>query len=174
MAIMDGVCRTLETVSYVRRNDMHMRSSDATYGMGMGDAEDGPDEWARYLRAICERPGWSVARLARETGVNRSTVFRWLSDGGESVTIRSIRSVAQAVGDDLEVALRAAADLPAAEPTVDEELELIRQARVPGARKVEMVRRLLERREREHRQRIEDLRWMIDSGHDRSGQDRVG
>jgi transcriptional regulator with XRE-family HTH domain len=126
----------------------------------MGDAGGG--EWARWLKAMTDRPGWSVARLAREAGVHRSTIHRWMSDGGDAVTIGMIRMVAGALGERLEVALRAAADLPpAADAAVDEELELIRQAPVDPDTKIALIRRWLERRDREQAARVEDLRTIL-------------
>lgn len=126
----------------------------------MGDAEG--SEWARWLKAMTGRPGWSVARLAREAGVHRSTIHRWMSDGGDAVTIGMIRLVASALGERLEVALRAAADLPPlAEEPVDEELELIRQAPVDPDAKIALIRRWLERRDREQAARVEDLRTTL-------------
>lgn len=91
---------------------------DAPYRVHVSDAgaEQPPNEWAKLLREITDRPGWSVARLNRESGIHRSTIFRWLSGEVTNVTMDSIRLVAQTAGIDLDVAVRAASTLPA---TVD-------------------------------------------------------
>lgn len=69
------------------------------------------ESWAEYLRRMTARPGWSVARLARESGVHRSTLFRWIAgSGGANVT--SVRAIAKALGDDPSNALRAAGNMP--------------------------------------------------------------
>jgi transcriptional regulator with XRE-family HTH domain len=130
----------------------------------VGDDIDGQSAWARYLRHIAARPGWSLDRIADEIGVHRSTVFRWLSDDGSSVKVGSVLDVARIAGDPPEVALRAAAGV--AEPGVDAEIELINQSGLPAAKRAELIRRVLDRREREQSQRIDDIRWMIDSTRD--------
>ena len=84
----------------------------------MADSGAPASEWGRYLRRITSAPGWSVARLARESGIHRATIFEWIRGDGESVTIGSVRAVAAASGDDLQNALRAAANLaPATVPS---------------------------------------------------------
>lgn len=78
--------------------------------------QGGTSEWAKYIRSISKRPDWSVARLARESQTARSTLFRWLKDGGERVTIEKVRQIAHAAGDDVEIALKAAGNLLQREP----------------------------------------------------------
>lgn len=132
------------------------------YLVHVSDGEE--HEWGAYLKRMTSRPGWSVARLARESGIHRATIFGWMKEGGESVTIGSVRAVASALGDSLENALRAAADLAPVgrEPERDPELELIFDAPVPATMKKRMIELLFERREREQRQRMADLRVLID------------
>ena len=60
---------------------------------------------------MTSRPGWSVARLARESGIHRATIFEWMKGSSDSVTIGSVRAIAAALDDDLENALRAGASL---------------------------------------------------------------
>src|SRR5215207_8599955 len=67
--------------------------------------------WASYLTEVIHRPGWSIARLARESGVHRSTIFRWLRGEVNGATVHSVLSIATATGDDPDEALRAAAQI---------------------------------------------------------------
>lgn len=68
-------------------------------------------EWAKYLKSIQDRPGWSVARLARVTGMHRSTLFRMIAGETENISTQKVLAIAEAAGDPPAVALRAAADL---------------------------------------------------------------
>src|SRR4051812_43937066 len=55
---------------------------------------DAGDAWSAYLRRMVDRPGWSVARLARESGLHRSAIFKWLAEGAEGITLRSVYLIA--------------------------------------------------------------------------------
>jgi transcriptional regulator with XRE-family HTH domain len=130
--------------------------------MRMSDASNPGEDWAGYLRRMTNRSGWSVARLSRDSGVHRGTIFKWMSGKG-GVTLASVRSIAAALGDDPTNALRAAGSAGGAPlPDADEELDLIMAADVDNQTKQVMVERLLERRERERQARIADLQFMID------------
>lgn len=145
-------------------------------------------EWGRYLRRMTSALGWSVARLARESGIHRATIFDWIRGDGESVTISSVRAVADAFGDDLHNALRAAAGLAPSEPDCeavqdhetsgrqseppsrqpmsaglppDEEVELIQSAPVGDDIKGRMLERLEELRDQHRQQRKRILEWMV-------------
>ncbi|MGC5033034.1 helix-turn-helix domain-containing protein [Micromonospora sp. DT229] len=72
----------------------------------MGDDPMPVEDWASYLRRMTKRPGWSVARLAREAGINKSTIFGWMK--GDGVTVASVKAIAKALGDDEAHALAAA------------------------------------------------------------------
>jgi transcriptional regulator with XRE-family HTH domain len=78
----------------------------------MGDALEPTTEWGRYLRRVTKRPGWNVAKLARQAGFARQTIFEWIRDGGESVTVASARRISDATGDDLDTVLLAAGNIP--------------------------------------------------------------
>lgn len=81
------------------------------YRLPMSDASAAAAEtWADYLRRMTQRPGWSVARLARESGIHRGTIFKYLA-GESGVTVDTVRRIAKALGDDPENALRAAAQI---------------------------------------------------------------
>jgi transcriptional regulator with XRE-family HTH domain len=127
----------------------------------MNDGSGGLSHWGAYLRRMTSRPGWSVARLARESGIHRATIFDWMRGSGESVTIASVRAVAEALGDDLENALRAVASLETSPAPWDEEMELIMSAPVGDDMKRRMITQLLELREQDRQQRLQVLRWMV-------------
>lgn len=78
----------------------------SAYRSGMSDARSSREDWPTYLRRMTSRPGWSVARLAREAGVNRATIFGWIK--GDGVTVASVKLIARALGDDEAHALAAA------------------------------------------------------------------
>lgn len=102
--------------------------------------------------------------MARDSGLHRSTIFRWRNGDGGSVTVDSARRIAQALGDEPDEALRAAGDLVADRGLdgQDEEMALIDRAPVDDNLKAIMRQRLTERRERERQQRIADFQAMID------------
>jgi hypothetical protein len=104
------------------------------------------------------RPGWSVARLARESKVAKSTIFRWIAEGSEGITITSVNLIADALGDDRANALRAAGNLP---PERDAEVDLILASNLTEEQKVAMIDRLMRRREEERQRRLEDLRFRL-------------
>jgi transposase-like protein len=116
------------------------------------------DAWSAYLRRMTGRPGWSVARLAREADLSRSTIFRWIAEGAEGITIQSVYLVADAFGDDRGEALRAAGNLP---PERDAEVELILSSDRTELEKVAMIDRLMRRREEDRQRRIDDLRFVL-------------
>lgn len=118
-------------------------------------------EWGRYLKRMTSRPGWSVARLARESGIHRATIFEWMKGDSDSVTIGSVRAIAAALDDDLENALRAVASLVTPHGGRDEEMELILAAPVSRAVQRRMIAQLLELREHDRRRRLQVIEWMV-------------
>lgn len=154
---IDGV--GVATVAWMPRLSGCSRRQDATYRMHVSNTDETPTtEWARYLKEATDRPGWSVARLAREAEVDRTTVFRWIKGGGGNITIESVRRIADAIGDDLEDALRAASGQPPRDLTSDEdeiewEIRMIEQSDLPARQKRDMIRyaRNLQQRQREDR-----------------------
>lgn len=83
------------------------------------------ESWADYLRRMTDRPGWSVARLARESKIHRATIFKWMAGKG-GATVTSVRQIAEALGDEPANALRAAGNMEGvAEEGMDPDLKLL-------------------------------------------------
>jgi transcriptional regulator with XRE-family HTH domain len=143
-----------------RRTWSYRRSSDTAYRLLMSDASPPVETWADYLRRMTKREGWSVARLARESGIHRGTIFKWLA-GETGVTVDSVRRIAIALDDDPSTALRAAGSASVPSTERDEEMELINRAPVDDDLKAGMRRKLMERRERDLQARLADLQDMI-------------
>ncbi|WP_045746426.1 helix-turn-helix domain-containing protein [Actinoplanes rectilineatus] len=129
----------------------------------MSDASVPAEDWPAYLRRMTKRPGWSVAKLARESNIHRATIFGWIK-GDVGVTIDSVRRIALALGDDPENALRAASsktdDATAVEQ--DEEVALIMRAPVDDDLKQVMLQKLRQRREEDKLRRLQTWQDMID------------
>jgi plasmid maintenance system antidote protein VapI len=128
----------------------------------MSDASAPGENWSAYLRRMTKRPDWSVAKLARESGINRATIFKWIG-GEEGLTVDSVLRVATALGDDPNTALRAAANIGAGpDELVDAEVDVIMRAPVDDELKQKMLQRLRDRRERDRQRRLEDFQEMLD------------
>jgi len=115
---------------------------------------------------MTSREGWSVARLARESEISRSTIFRWIAEGAEAVTVASVIAIADALGDTRANAIRAAANLPVDR---DPEVDLILNSDLSEEVKVRMIDRLMIRREEERQRRLADLEWMLSRGTGEAG-----
>lgn len=128
--------------------------------MPMGDASGG-ENWAGYLRRMTDRPGWSVARLARESGIHRGTIFKWIK-GDRGITVANVVAVAQALGDDPVNALKAAAAV-GDEPPRDETIELVRtDPRLTPDQKIQAINLIVERRERQRAAELEEIRRIVE------------
>lgn len=147
-------------VAWMPRLSDCSRRHDATYRMHVSNTGDAPTtEWARYLRDATDRPDWSVARLARESGVDRTTIFRWIKGGGDRITIDSVRRIADAVGDDLDDALRAASGQPSRNVASDEdeiefEIQMIERSDLPERQKRDMIRYARSLQQRQQVERV--------------------
>lgn len=83
------------------------------------------ESWADYLRRMTDRPGWSVARLARDSGIHRATIFKWMAGKG-GANVASVRAIAEALGDDPANALRAAGNMAGTETeAIDPDVQVI-------------------------------------------------
>ncbi|HEU4541746.1 MAG TPA: helix-turn-helix transcriptional regulator [Jiangellaceae bacterium] len=150
-------------VAQQRRPPDYPHRWDDAYRLRVGDGQGRQHGWSSYLRRLTERPGWSVAKLARQSGIHRATIFGWIKEGGENVTIASVRLIADAAGDSMENALRAAADITAApsDPESDPELDAILSAPVSNVTRMKMIRRLFDIREQEKQRHAEEIqRWI--------------
>lgn len=151
----------LSTVRQIRRSRYFQRNwsgPNVVYVVATGDA------WSAYLRRMTSRTDWSVARLAREAGIARSTIFRWIkegADGSSGLTIQSVYAIADALGDDRASALTAAGNLP---PERDAEVELILGSDRSDDEKAAMIDRLMRRREEDKARRMDDLRFVLGDG----------
>lgn len=102
------------TDSELRRTEAIPRWSEHVYGGLMpqrGGKPRPPTPLMRYLKSIQDRPGWSIARVARESGglVSRATLFRIMMGETKRVSVDTVRLVAQIAGDDPEEVLAMAA-----------------------------------------------------------------
>ena len=94
------------------------------YRTVMGDGQQTRETWAEYLRRKTDQPGWSVARLARESNIHRATIFKWMSGKG-GTTVTSVQAIAAALGDVDGEAMRAASGSGIVEDELDPDLKVI-------------------------------------------------
>jgi transcriptional regulator with XRE-family HTH domain len=119
---------------------------------------EGPDAWSRFLRSMTSQPGWSVARLARESGIARGTIFDWIRFGGRSLNVASVRAIAAALDVDMALAMFAAGNIIGSPDISDPELRVILGSRLSDPQKARMIAHVRERRARE----LEATQAMID------------
>lgn len=123
--------------------------------------------WSTYAKAAREGAYKTISELARQLNINRTTLYRWETGDQQPHHPAIVIRFAQAVGVDTDEALAAAGlrpgVAPPSEPTrlVDDEIEIILQARVCAHAKKAMVDRLMERREREKQLRVDEIRFWI-------------
>jgi len=104
----------------------------------MGDGTDERETWGDYLRRMTDRPGWSVARLGRDSGIHRATIFKWISGGG-GANVASVRAIGKALGDE-GGALFAAGNMAASDEGMDPDvLIILRRLADPDASEAEKV-----------------------------------
>ena len=68
------------------------------------DTQEYPNGWAKLVSELINRPGWNRTRLAREAGINRNTVRRWIDGESSNISASSIRLIADAADIDYQVA----------------------------------------------------------------------
>ena len=123
--------------------------------------EQADDRWAKYLREVTDRPGWSVARLAREAGMHRSSIFKWLGGKG-GVTMASVQAIAAALDDRTGETLRAAGGvLDQGDDVQDPQVAEILVADLPEDIKQTLIETLLDQRARDKERQTEMVRRMI-------------
>lgn len=133
----------------------------SAYRSPMGDSGE---NWGAYLRRMTSRPGWSVARLARESSIHRATIFGWIKEGTPKVNVESVRAIAQALGDDIGVALRAAGRVEG-EPTDADEREIaeIERSDISRQLKDRLIAHVRARQERDRLARMEEVRMIAEA-----------
>lgn len=157
-----------QTVARQRRIAVYTRRIDATYRVHVSDAypTEAANEWAHLVRRITDRPGWSVARLARDSGIHRSTIFRWIRGDVQNLTLDSIRLVAEAGEVDFLEALRVAATLVAPDAAQrlerDEGEQIILNSNATVAQKKMMLDRYHRKLEEIRHAALEDLREQVE------------
>ncbi len=82
------------------------------------------DTFADWLFTQMQQRGWSQADLARESGLTRQAIGRYLAEKTKTPDERALIKIAHAFGFSPETVLRAAGTLPS-KPDVDEELDQI-------------------------------------------------
>ncbi len=162
------------TVSEVSRTESFSCWSERVYGDLM-PPRDGtprpPTPLSDYLKGIQERPGWSIAKVARESGgrISKATLFRLMAgDNKKGATIEIVRLIAQIVGDDPDTVLARVAGslddethdprLEGLDPNDEIVQEILAQEGVSEAWRafaLERRRQILELRRQQDRQALE-------------------
>lgn len=132
----------------------------------MGDTHPG-GTWGAYVESLGQRPGWTTTRLARESGIGRATIYKWRNGVG-GVTVDSVLRIATTVGDDPDVALRAAGGRLVNE-SEDPQLRDIYDADLPDATKQELVQYVLDQRASSEESLRKQVQLMIRAGERRAG-----
>lgn len=151
-------------VPYLGHSGSYTPSSKPYYAACMVANYDGA-MWANYVDGLRNRPGWSVARLSRETGLSTSTLWDYIGNKtGKAVTIPTVMAIAEAAGDDPIVAFRAAAGL-AGESPEDIEISVVLGSDLDTDAKQELISDIVRRRERDRQARMEDtVEWIRHRG----------
>lgn len=134
---------------------------------------EGPDRgaWATYAKRAREGavPPINQSELARRLGVDRVTIYRWETGQQRPEKADTVKVFAQVLGLDLDEALAAAGLRPGVDvptgPTreADEEEAIIRNnPTLSDEMKVQIIKLMRDRRERERQQRIADAQRMVE------------
>lgn len=115
----------------------------------MGTGEQ--DTWSAFLRELVDREGWSVARLARDAGIDRSHIHRMMRGETKTVTVETVRMIAKGGQVPLAVAMKAARGRTAVEPQADDdgdwEARRIRESNLSDEKKRDLLAHLARRRQ---------------------------
>lgn len=153
------------TVGTRRRSEWYPPSLSVPYSSPMGDGQSAAEDWPSYLKRMTSRPGWSVARLARESGIHRATIFGWIA-GDSGVMVANVIAVARALGDDPANALLAAGAAESPNADEDANVRLIMEAPVTEDIRARMLARyrarLAEYRRQVEADLAEDLKWLAE------------
>lgn len=131
----------------------------ATYREHVG--EDGKDAWTEFLAALIARPGWSVSRLARESGMDRSHIHRMMRGETKTVTVETVRMIAKGGQASLAEALHAARSRTSGEPVGtseenDPEIRAIMESNLSDSTKRDLVAHV-RRRQQQLREEVDML-----------------
>lgn len=151
------------SVARLRRTTVYTRSTDASYGVHVSDGDDTPNDWARFLRDITSRPGGSVAKLARDADIHRSTIFRWLRGDIRNITLDSVRRIARAAQVDYSVALQAARSLMETSNESDDDLtiRMIRESKLATPIKEELIEHVRQQRLQDRERLRREVEMML-------------
>lgn len=81
---------------------------DTPYGVAMPDSRDAGNGWAQWLDAELRRTSMPKSRLAERLGIDRTTVYNWLSGKTRGITVATAERVAVVLGADRQEAIAAA------------------------------------------------------------------
>lgn len=124
-------------------------------------ASDGKDTWTEFLEALLARPGWSVTRLAQESGMHRSHIYRMLRGDTKTVTVDTVHMIAKGGQASLAEALHAARSRSASEPLgtpeeEDPEIRAIMASTLAADKKRDLVAHV-RRRQQQLREEVDLL-----------------
>jgi transcriptional regulator with XRE-family HTH domain len=103
------------------------------------DTQEYPNGWAKLVSELINRPGWNRTRLAREAGINRNTVRRWIDGESSNISASSIRLIADAAGIDYQTAAEAAVGARAQDIRNDDDaIRIIDESDLPADIKDEL------------------------------------
>lgn len=142
-----------------------------SYGVHMRNTPDSErGTWATYARVARENALLSKTALAVQLGVDRGTVHRWENGTTRPESPHVVARFAEVTNVDQDEALAAAGLRPGvdapSEPTadLDEEIQLVvTDPKLSPATKKRIIDHILERRERERTQGVEQTRLMIET-----------
>lgn len=113
----------------------------------MGDGALFPNEWAKLISELIDRPGWTQQRLADTAGVDRGTIRRWRKGESANVSAKSIRLIANAAGINEDEAARAALGAKIREDERDDEaIREVLESDIPERYKQEIIDHIRSRR----------------------------
>lgn len=130
----------------------------------VSDTDGPPNDWARLVKELSDRPGWNQARLAREVHVDRRTIGRWIKGTSVNVTGESMRLLADATGIDYQLVARAA--IGTQRQAYDDDDEAIRdvlESNLAETLKREIVDYIRKRRDDEEAKLRRDIDLMLRS-----------
>lgn len=101
--------------------------------------------------------------MSRLTGIHRSTIFGWISEGGGKLTIASVLAVARGLETDPRTALLAAGNVLSDKQRSDADPEIaeILVSGLPDDVQQALIEEVLDERKRDQENRMRNVRRMI-------------